>query len=67
MELKPGHRLSLLSKKSGASLDIEVKDTSIVVRTQDIESRIEFTSEGIRLETDGGLLIGRSEENERKV
>jgi hypothetical protein len=67
MELKPGHKLFLLSKKSGANLDVEVEDTFIVVRTQDIESRIEFTSEGIRLETEGELLIGRFEENEGEV
>jgi hypothetical protein len=67
MELKPGHKLFLLSKKSGASLDVEIEDTFIVVRTQDIESRIEFTSEGIRLETEGELLIGRFEENEGEV
>lgn len=64
MELKPGHKLSLLSKKTGATLDVKVTDTTIVVRTQDIETCITFTSEGIILELDDEIFIGRYEEDE---
>ncbi len=67
MEMKPGHKLSLLSKKSGASLDVELKNTVVVVRTQDIESRFTLTSEGIHLETEGEILVGRLEEDEGEV
>lgn len=64
MNLRPGHKMSLLSKKSGCTLDIEVTDTGIVVRTQDIESVITTTSEGIYLETEGEVLVGRLTETE---
>lgn len=64
MELKPGSGLALLSKKTGANLDIQFKDSTIVVRTQDIESNITFTSEGIRVETSGEVVVGRLEEGE---
>ena len=62
MELKPQNGLALLSKKTGAALDIQYKDSTIVVRTQDIESYITFTPEGVFVETSGEIVVGRFEE-----
>lgn len=64
MELKPGHNVSLLSKKTGLSVELEVKNRDIVVRTQDIEAILTLTSEGLHLETNREVLIGRYEEDE---
>lgn len=64
MQLKPGHNVSLLSKKSGATLEIRVENGSVVVRTQDIAATITPGTEGVHLQTDGEVLIGRFEKDE---
>lgn len=64
MELKPGHLVSLLSKKTGANVELKIENGSIVVRTQDLEATVTTSPEGVSLETNGEVFIGRFKEDE---
>lgn len=64
LELTAGHNISLLGRKSGACLFIEIQDGSLVVRTQDLVARLTPTTSGVVLETEGEVLIGRPTEND---
>jgi hypothetical protein len=64
MELTPGHLVSLLSKKTGASVELKIENGSVVVRTQDLEAIIISSPQGVSLETNGEVFVGRFEEDE---
>lgn len=61
MKLNPGHQVSLMSKKTGACVELKIENGAIVVCTQDITATITTSAEGIYLETDGEVLVGRLE------
>lgn len=64
MELTPEHLVSLLSKKTGASIELKVENGSVVVRTQDLEATITPSPKGVSIETNGEMFVRRFEEDE---